>query len=87
MPCSCRYQLALDLILWGFSRPSTPPRPLQHLDSDGVQCNGCLALMALVRGEGPASNANRLTVADSGGVQVIAEGEARSRRRRLPAVR
>ncbi|KAL4447679.1 hypothetical protein ABPG75_004898 [Micractinium tetrahymenae] len=46
----------------------------QHLDSDGVQCNGCLALMALVRGEGAASDANRLTLADSGGVQVIAEG-------------
>ncbi|KAL4428663.1 hypothetical protein ABPG77_009769 [Micractinium sp. CCAP 211/92] len=45
----------------------------KHLGSDGVQCNGCLALMALVRGEGPASDANRLAVAEGGGVQVMAE--------------
>lgn len=49
----------------------------QYMDSDGVQCNGCLALMALVRGEGAASDTNRLCVADCGGVQVIAEGMQR----------
>ncbi len=52
-----------------------PLNLLQHLGSDGVQCNGCLALMALVRGEGPASDANRLAVAEGGGVQVMAEGK------------
>lgn len=37
-------------------------------------CNGALALMALVRGEGDASDANRLRLADAGGIQVIADG-------------
>ena len=48
---------------------------VQHIASEGVQCNGCLALMALVRGEGEASDANRQRLADCDGVQVIADGE------------
>lgn len=54
--------------------PSLPP---QHLGSEGVQCNGCLALMALVRGEGEASDGNRLRLAECGGVTVIADGALR----------
>ena len=46
----------------------------QHEESEGVQCNGCLALMALVRGEGEASEANKERLADCGGVEVIADG-------------
>jgi hypothetical protein len=48
---------------------------LRFAGSEAVQCNGCLALMALVRGAGEASDANRRLLADSGGVQAIAQGE------------
>jgi hypothetical protein len=48
---------------------------LRFEGSEAVQCNGCLALMALVRGAGEASDANRRLLADSGGVQAIAQGK------------
>lgn len=56
--------------------PNCSPAPLQCLGSAGVHCNGCLALMALVRGEGDASDANRTLVAELFGVEIIAQGEA-----------
>ena len=47
----------------------------RHAGSAAVQCNGCLALMAMVRGEGEGSEANRVRLADCGGVAAIADGE------------
>ncbi|GAB4822418.1 hypothetical protein N2152v2_009464 [Parachlorella kessleri] len=38
---------------------------------DGVQCHGCLALMALVRGEGDVSDANKWKVASNKGVEAL----------------
>ncbi|KAL4856875.1 hypothetical protein ACK3TF_002919 [Chlorella vulgaris] len=52
---------------------------LERLGSAGVHCNGCLALMALVRGEGDASDANRTLVAELFGVEIIAQGMILSR--------
>eukprot|EP00884_Botryococcus_braunii_P003133 jgi/Botrbrau1/12820/Bobra.20_1s0011.1 len=45
-----------------------------HLGSDGVQCNACLTLMALVRGEGAICQANQDSVAQAGGVEAIVAG-------------
>lgn len=42
-------------------------------DNEGVQCNGCLALMSLVRGEGDVCQHNQWRVAKAGGVETIVE--------------
>mmetsp|Transcript_10088 Transcript_10088/g.28969 ORF Transcript_10088/g.28969 Transcript_10088/m.28969 type:complete len:837 (-) Transcript_10088:38-2548(-) len=42
-------------------------------DKEGIQCNGCLALMSLVRGEGEVCQANQWRVAKAGGVEVVVE--------------
>jgi hypothetical protein len=44
-----------------------------HADSDVVQCNGCLALMSLVRGEGEVCQSNQWHVAKAGAIEVIAQ--------------
>jgi hypothetical protein len=51
----------------------------QHADHDGVQCNGCLALMSLVRGEGEVCQANQWHIAKAGGVEVMVEAMRRFR--------
>ncbi|KAL3137014.1 hypothetical protein ABBQ32_006605 [Trebouxia sp. C0010 RCD-2024] len=38
---------------------------------EGVQCNGCLALMALVRGDGSVCQANQFRVAEARGVEAV----------------
>lgn len=43
-----------------------------HADSEGVQCNACLAIMALVRGEGEVCIQNQWRVAKAGGVEAMA---------------
>lgn len=42
-----------------------------HADSEGVQCNACLAIMALVRGEGEVCIQNQWRVAKAGGVEAM----------------
>lgn len=42
-----------------------------HSDNDGIQCNGCLALMSLVRGEGEVCQSNQWHIAKAGAVEVI----------------
>lgn len=42
--------------------------------AEGVQCNGCLALMSLVRGEGQVCQENQWRVAKVGGVEAIVAG-------------
>jgi hypothetical protein len=51
----------------------------QHATSDSIQCNGCLALMSLVRGEGEVCQSNQWHVAKAGAIQVIAAAMARFR--------
>ncbi|PRW60207.1 E3 ubiquitin- ligase CHFR isoform X4 [Chlorella sorokiniana] len=46
----------------------------KFLDNDSVQCTGCLALLALLRGEGPASDAARQRMEDGEVIRTIAEG-------------
>jgi hypothetical protein len=43
-----------------------------HDANDGIQCNGCLALMSLVRGEGDVCQTNQWAIAKAGSVEVIA---------------
>ena len=43
----------------------------EHHEHDGVQCNACLALMALVRGEGDVCQANQWHIAKAGAVEAI----------------
>ncbi|KAK9817719.1 hypothetical protein WJX72_001212 [[Myrmecia] bisecta] len=40
-------------------------------DQEGVQCNGCLALMSLVRGEGDICQGNQWKIAKARGVEAI----------------
>lgn len=47
-----------------------------HADSEGVQCNACLAIMALVRGEGDVCIQNQWRVAKAGGVEAMAAAMA-----------
>mmetsp|Transcript_3336 Transcript_3336/g.7875 ORF Transcript_3336/g.7875 Transcript_3336/m.7875 type:complete len:828 (-) Transcript_3336:577-3060(-) len=48
----------------------------RHPDREGIQCNGCLALMSLVRGEGEVCQANQWRVAKAGGVETIIQAMA-----------
>jgi len=41
--------------------------------SDSIQCNGCLALMSLVRGEGEVCQSNQWHIAKAGAIQVVAK--------------
>ena len=50
------------------------PTLVQFRDSDSVQCTGCLALLALLRGEGPASDAAREHMEDGAVISTVAEG-------------
>jgi hypothetical protein len=43
-----------------------------HSANDGIQCNGCLALMSLVRGEGDVCQTNQWAIAKAGSVEVVA---------------
>ena len=45
----------------------------QHAGSDSIICNGCLALMSLVRGEGEVCQSNQWHVAKAGAIEVIAD--------------
>lgn len=45
----------------------------QHAGSDSIICNGCLALMSLVRGEGEVCQSNQWHVAKAGAIEVIAQ--------------
>lgn len=45
----------------------------QHAGSDSITCNGCLALMSLVRGEGEVCQSNQWHVAKAGAIEVIAQ--------------
>ncbi len=45
-----------------------------YADSDAVQCNGCLAIMSLVRGEGGVCMQNQWRVAKAGGVEAMSLG-------------
>ncbi|CAK0751193.1 hypothetical protein CVIRNUC_002049 [Coccomyxa viridis] len=48
-------------------------RAMKHWgDSGGVQCNGCLAIVSLVRAESEVCQANQWLVARSGGLEAIA---------------
>ncbi len=47
---------------------------VQYKDSDSVQCTGCLALLALLRGEGPASDTARQRMEDGAVISTVAEG-------------
>lgn len=51
----------------------------QHELSDNITCNGCLALMSLVRGEGEVCQSNQWHVAKAGAIEVIAEAMERFR--------
>jgi hypothetical protein len=51
----------------------------QHGGSDSITCNGCLALMSLVRGEGEVCQSNQWHVAKAGAIEVIAEAMVRFR--------
>jgi hypothetical protein len=51
----------------------------QHASSDSIICNGCLALMSLVRGEGEVCQSNQWHVAKAGAIEVIAEAMERFR--------
>jgi hypothetical protein len=42
-----------------------------HSGSDAIQCNGCLVLMSLVRGEGEVCASNQWLIAKAGAVEVI----------------
>eukprot|EP00775_Hariotina_reticulata_P013734 gene13734-13855_t len=44
-----------------------------HAGSDSIQCNGCLALMSLVRGEGEVCQSNQWHIAKAGAIQVVAK--------------
>lgn len=50
-----------------------------HEGSDSIQCNGCLALMSLVRGEGEVCQSNQWHVAKAGAIEVIAHAMVRFR--------
>eukprot|EP00887_Chlorella_sp_A99_P003054 scaffold9.g3054.t1 len=57
-------------------------------DDEGVACTAALALMALVRGDGEASAANKQRVAAAGGVESVVDAmQARRERRRRQAKR
>eukprot|EP00879_Flechtneria_rotunda_P004794 GHRR01005066.1.p1 GENE.GHRR01005066.1~~GHRR01005066.1.p1 ORF type:complete len:626 (+),score=240.90 GHRR01005066.1:617-2494(+) len=43
-----------------------------HSGSDSIQCNGCLALMSLVRGEGEVCQSNQWHIAKAGAIELIA---------------
>ena len=43
------------------------------MHSEMVLCSGCLAIMALVRGEGPGSSANRWQLGVCGGLEILLE--------------
>lgn len=45
---------------------------LQFEDDEAVQCTGALAVMALIRGDGPASSANKRRLAEAGGIEAVA---------------
>jgi hypothetical protein len=45
----------------------------QHAGSDSITCNGCLALMSLVRGEGEVCQSNQWHVAKAGAIEVVAQ--------------
>jgi hypothetical protein len=51
----------------------------QHAGSDSITCNGCLALMSLVRGEGEVCQSNQWHVAKAGAIEAIAEAMVRFR--------
>jgi hypothetical protein len=51
----------------------------QHAGSDSITCNGCLALMSLVRGEGEVCQSNQWHVAKAGAIEVIAKAMERFR--------
>jgi hypothetical protein len=51
----------------------------QHALSDSITCNGCLALMSLVRGEGEVCQSNQWHVAKAGAIEVIAAAMERFR--------
>lgn len=44
----------------------------QHAEHDGIQCNACLALMSLVRGEGDVCQSNQWQIAKASAVEAIA---------------
>lgn len=50
-----------------------------HEASDVIQCNGCLALMSLVRGEGEVCQSNQWHVAKAGAIEAIAAAMTRFR--------
>jgi hypothetical protein len=51
----------------------------RHAEHDGIQCNGCLALMSLVRGEGEVCQSNQWHIAKAGAVEVITQAMQRFR--------
>jgi hypothetical protein len=45
----------------------------------GIQCNGCLALMSLVRGEGEVCQSNQWHIAKAGAIEAITAAMRRFR--------
>jgi hypothetical protein len=65
--------LLLQLIANSGGVPSIVSVMRLHAGSDSIVCNGCLALMSLVRGEGEVCQSNQWHVAKAGAIEVIAQ--------------
>ncbi len=50
-----------------------------HADNDGIQCNSCLALMSLVRGEGEVCQSNQWHIAKAGALEAVTAAMRRFR--------